>query len=912
MDKHEVARILDEMGILLEMKGENRFKIRAYHVAARTIEGLDVDLRQLVKRRELEELPGIGESIAKKITALVETGRLPEYEKLKKSVPSALLEMLEIPGLGAKKIITLHKKLQIDSKRDLLKACHEGKIAKLAGFGKKSQQNILEGISKRESYSRRMLWWNAAAIGEPILEQLLGLKGVKKAELAGSLRRKLETVGDLDFVVATTHPAPIMRWFTEQGGVERVLSKGPTKSSVRLKEGMQADIRIVPPDQFAFALLYFTGSKEHNIEMRLRAHKKGWLLNEYGLKPLAGKKPIPKNLHSEAAIFKAFGLSYIAPELRENQGEIEAAEKGKLPKLIEESDIRGAFHCHTTESDGHHTLEEMAKAAEQKGWEYLGISDHSKSSFQAHGMDEKRLFAQMAKIKKLNASKRFKVHLFAGLECDILNSGQLDFPDTVLKELDFVIVSIHRSFNLDEKTMTKRLIRAIENPYTTMVGHLTGRLLLKRDPYKVNITKVIDACIANHKIMELNAHPMRLDMDWRLWRKARDKGLKCSINPDAHRMSDLDYVLAGVNTARKGWLEKEDVINTLSLARVRRLLSLKKIEEGLELFGACRVAHFAQRFCFDLTDPFACDVKPDAHLFQCFGLAIEKTKALDQHFAFAIGQRRENFVHLVFQDRVAGRFCRRIGRGIFQEVAKLALIAHFCLQRDRMLRDFVNLANALRSEAKLIGKLFWSRLSACLHHQFFSAAQHLIDRLDHVDRDTDRARLVGNRACHRLTDPPGGIGREFITAAVFKLFNRLHQAHIPLLDQIEEGKAAVGVFFCDRDHEAQVGFDHLAFGFLALVHPALKHADIFFEVIESAACSKFSFCEFSLCSRAVWQRQIYFFRLAGLSSCISFSKAQKAIVGAQDHFAKVFDDVVAAVESAQIGLRADAALFDLF
>jgi DNA polymerase (family 10) len=580
VDKHEVAKVLDEMGLLLEMTGENPFKIRAYHVAARTIEGLDVDLQQLVKRGKLEELPGIGESIAQKITSLVETGRLPSYEKLKKSIPSALLEMLDIPGLGAKKIKTLHEKLKIDSKKDLLKACQEGKIAKLAGFGKKSQQNILDGIAKTQDYSRRTLWWNAAAIGESILERLSRLKSVKKVEIAGSLRRKLETVGDLDFLVASDTAEPIMRWFTEQSGVERVLSKGPTKASVRLKEGMQADIRIVPPNQFSFALLYFTGSKEHNIKMRRQAHEWGWLLNEYGLKPLAGKraKPIPKHMSSEAAIFKAFGLSYIPPELREDQGEIEAAEKGKLPTLVEESDIRGAFHCHTTDSDGHNTLEEMAKAAEQMHWEYVGISDHSKSSFQAHGMDEERLFQQMAKIKKLNQSKRFKLHLFAGLECDILTNGKLDFPDRVLKELDFVIVSIHRSFNLDEKTMTARLIRAIENPHTTMVGHVTGRLLLKRDPYKVNITKVIDACIANHKIIELNAHPMRLDMDWRLWHKARDKGLKCSINPDAHHSGDLEYVRAGVNIARKGWLEKGDIINTLPLSRVKRLL--KSLGDG--------------------------------------------------------------------------------------------------------------------------------------------------------------------------------------------------------------------------------------------------------------------------------------------------------------------------------------------
>ncbi|MBS0647719.1 MAG: DNA polymerase/3'-5' exonuclease PolX [Verrucomicrobia bacterium] len=574
MDKHEVARIFDEIGVLLDITGGNPFKIRAYHNAARAVENLEEDLACLVKEKRLEEIEGIGERIAQKITLLVTTGHLPYYEKLKKKVPEGLLDLLKVPGLGGKKIKTLYEKLKIKTTEDLLKACQQGKVAKLRGFGAKTQENILSGLGKIQAYSRRMLWWKAMKIGQPILEKLSELKSVKKAEIAGSVRRKLETIGDLDFLVASSKPSQVMEWFTKQPEVEKVLAKGPTKSSVLLQKGVQADIRVIPEHEFGFALLYFTGSKDHNIRIRKRALERGWSLSEYGLEP-AVKKPIKLHLPqkpSEEDIYQALGLCYIPPELREDMGEFQIAEKGKLPVLIEEKDIRGVFHCHTTESDGHNTLEEMVHAAERLQWEYLGISDHSKSSFQANGMDEDRLFAQVEKIHKLNRSKKFSTHIFAGLECDILTNGKLDFPDAVLKQLDFIIVSVHRSFNLDEKTMTARLIKAIENPYTTMVGHLTGRLLLKRDGYSVNVNKVIDACIANHKIMELNAHPMRLDMDWRYWHKAKEKGLKCSINPDAHSVDNLQFFRAGVSTARKGWLEKKDVINTLPLSKIQTLL----------------------------------------------------------------------------------------------------------------------------------------------------------------------------------------------------------------------------------------------------------------------------------------------------------------------------------------------------
>ena len=359
-----------------------------------------------------------------------------------------------------------------------------------------------------------------------------------------------------------------MNAFVKDSEVKRVLSQGEAKTSVILEDGIQADLRIVAPEEFGFALLYFTGSKEHNIKMRERALKRGWSLSEYGFK---GKKA-PKDDLSEEKIFETLGLEFIEPEMRENRGEILAAEKGQIPHLIELSDIRGAFHIHTTASDGRNTLKEMIQAAKDLGWEYLGISDHSKGAFQANGLSVERLLKQIEEIRAFNASKKEKLYVFSGTECDILADGTLDFSDKILKQLDFVIASVHTSLQQDEKTMTKRIIRAIENPYTTMLGHVTGRLLLKREGSKVNLAKVIDACIANKKIMELNAQPLRLDMDWRFWHAAADRGLLCCINPDAHAKEQLQLIQAGINIARKGWLQKKQVINTLPLKKMQELL----------------------------------------------------------------------------------------------------------------------------------------------------------------------------------------------------------------------------------------------------------------------------------------------------------------------------------------------------
>jgi DNA polymerase (family 10) len=585
MTKNEIAGVLAEIGTLLELKGENPFKVRAYSGGARAIEGLErEEFERLLAEGRIQSVKGIGEALASKISELHSTGRLEFLERLKASIEPGLVEMLTIPGLGPKKISAMARELAITSLAELEKACREGRVAALAGFGDKTQEKILTGIRNREAYSLRHLWWAASEAAAPILTGLRGLPQVERAETAGSLRRGLETVGDLDFIVAAEDVVPVVEWFTGMVGVREITAKGDTKASVRLENGLQADLRIIPSEQFAFALHHFTGSKDHNVKMRQRALDKSLSLSEWGLVPAAGEgtardKAARKEgvaAGDEKAIFAALGLAFIPPELREGLGEIEAAERGQIPRLVELGDIRGAFHNHTTESDGNNTLAEMVAAAEALGWDYLGIADHSKSSRQANGLSEERLMRQVAEIEAMNSSRRFKTRVFTGTECDILPDGSLDFEDAVLAKLDYVVASVHSSFGQDEAVMTSRMIRAMENPHVTMLGHLSGRLLLRREAYQVDAGKVIDAAIANGVVIELNANPYRLDMDWRLWRRAAAKGLECSINPDAHDTQGLKFVRAGVNSARKGWLTRENVVNTLSLKEINGWLAGKR------------------------------------------------------------------------------------------------------------------------------------------------------------------------------------------------------------------------------------------------------------------------------------------------------------------------------------------------
>lgn len=586
MNKTEIAAVLTEIGTLLELKGENPFKVRAYQAGARLVEAMpESELAERVKAGTLEEVKGIGEALAQKIGELHTTGRLEFFEKLRASVPAGLVEMLAIPGMGPKKVKTLHEKLGIDSIAKLQKACTDGRVAALEGFGEKTQEKILEGIRNREAYGRRHLWIEAWEVSEPILAGLRALPEVEQAESCGSLRRRMETVGDLDFLVATTVPEAVAKWFVRWPGVKEVTAHGETKTSVRLAGGLQADLRLVPPEQFVFALHHFTGSKDHNVQMRHRALQRGLSMSEWGLVPAEGEGTAKEkaeqlgrktSIKTEEQLFKKLGLAFIPPELREGQGEIEAAETGGLPDLVTEADIRGVFHNHTTASDGHHTLEEMTAAAQALGLEYLGIADHSKSSFQARGLDEARLAAQVEEIRRLNESRKFRTHVFTGTECDILPDGRLDFSTEVRATLDYVVVSVHSSFRQGREEMTKRIIRALEQPHVTMLGHLTGRLLLEREGYEVDPEKVIDAAIANGVVVELNASPMRLDMDWRFWRKAAERGLLTSINPDAHSTAQLAYYKVGVGTARKGWLTKEHVLNTRPLAAMKKWLTARR------------------------------------------------------------------------------------------------------------------------------------------------------------------------------------------------------------------------------------------------------------------------------------------------------------------------------------------------
>ena len=412
-----------------------------------------------------------------------------------------------------------------------------------------------------------------------LLQELRELPDVSQVSIAGSYRRRKETVRDIDYIVATRTPEPISDYFVKHPMVESVIARGPTKSSVRLKSGIQADLRVVTNEHYPFALAYFTGSKEHNIAIRNRALARGWTLNEYRLAPDEKSKrqpePIPP-IHTEADLHRALGLDYMAPELREDRGEIAAAEKHELPDLIEVHNLRGTFHNHTTASDGRNTLAEMAAAAQELGLQYLGIADHSKSSFQAHGLEADRLLKQVAEIRELNKQWNGEFRVFSGVECDILRDGTLDFPNEILAQLDYVVASVHNAFSLPEEEMTDRIIRAISNPYVTFLGHLTGRLLLSRDGYQVNVPAVIAAAAETGTVIELNANPRRLDMDWRWWPLAKEKGVKCVINPDAHTTSTLQFLWFGVGTARKGWLTRDDVINCLPLGKIQEELQRKK------------------------------------------------------------------------------------------------------------------------------------------------------------------------------------------------------------------------------------------------------------------------------------------------------------------------------------------------
>ena len=495
---------------------------------------------------------------------------------------AGLVAMLDIPGLGPKKIKALHDELGIDTVEKLEQACKDGKIAVLKGFGEKTQTNIIEGINRRRAYASRHLISEALPRAEPLLEALRSHPDVIRCSTAGSLRRHREVIGDIDLLASSKQPAAVIEFFTSQPGILNVIAKGETKASVLLEGGIQSDLRVVSDAEYSSALLYFTGSKEHNIIMRQRAIDRGLRLNEYGLFHSKVETRDPKLLvkcRTEEEMFEKLGLHYIPPEMREDMGEIALAEKGPLPRLIEWTDLKGSLHNHSTWSDGHQRPEEIAKAMRELGLAYWGITDHSKSSFQANGLDAARVRQQLKEIASINATlakEGTDFRLLTGTEVDILKDGKLDFPNDLLAELDVVIASIHQSFNQTEAETTARLIGAAQNPYVHILGHLTGRLLLEREPYKVDHRAVISACAETGTWIELNAHPMRLDMDWRWWPYAKSKGVKCAINCDGHRLGDAAFLRLGAGIARKGWLTKEDVVNTLPLKALMKELGRKR------------------------------------------------------------------------------------------------------------------------------------------------------------------------------------------------------------------------------------------------------------------------------------------------------------------------------------------------
>ncbi|MFO7153554.1 MAG: DNA polymerase/3'-5' exonuclease PolX [Caldicoprobacter oshimai] len=567
MDKKTVVDILNEIGLLLELKGENPFKSRAYYNAARIIEVLDEDLETLVSEGRLKDVKGIGEALNKKLTELVTTGRLKYYEELKESVPPGLVEMLKIPGLGPKKIKTLYDKLGITTIGELEYACIENRLVSLPGFGEKTQKKILEGIQFIKQFSGHHLYFEAYEEAVKLKEYLKNTGLVIRCEIAGSIRRKKEIVKDIDILATSAQPDRLMDCFVNYQGVKDVVAKGDTKTSVVLNSGINADLRVVKDEEFPYALHHFTGSKEHNTAMRHRAKAMGIKMNEYGL----FKGDVLIRCASEEEIFEKLNLCYIPPELRENAGEIEAAERGKIPTLVEEKDLKGIFHVHTTYSDGRNSLPDIVQRARELGYSYIAITDHSKSAFYASGLSEEKLLTQWEEIEALNR-KYDDMVILKGIEVDILPDGSLDYSDDVLEKFDLVIASIHSHFKMNREEMTRRVIRAIESKHVHIIGHLTGRLLLSRDGYDIDVYEVIEAAREYGKIIEINSSPYRLDLDWRYIKHAKERGVKFAVCPDAHSIEGLEDVKYGIGIARKGWLEANDVINAYEIHQVLRFL----------------------------------------------------------------------------------------------------------------------------------------------------------------------------------------------------------------------------------------------------------------------------------------------------------------------------------------------------
>jgi len=562
-DKIAVARALREMGMLLEVKGENPFKVRAYENGARALEELPGNLDEVIAAGTLTDLPGIGEALAKKIEELFLTGRLELLDRLRAELPAGVGEMLRIPDLGPKKVAALLAALGIGSVAELEAACRDGRVREVKGFGEKTEKKILDGIQRMRTASTRIRLSDAREIGDHLVRHLRATGAAEQVELAGSARRWKETVGDLDVVAGSHRPDLLSDALVAFPGVESVVAKGDTKTTVRLEGGLSVDLRVVPPDEFPSLLQHMTGSKEHNVRLRGLARERGFTLSEWGLERLDGTGKVP--LASEGDVYRALGLQVVPPELRQDSGEIDAALHGDLPAdLIEIGDLKGMVHVHTTWSDGRAPLEEMARAAEKMGMEYLTITDHSRSAAYAGGLDLERLKAQWDEMSQVQ--EKVKIRLLRGTEADILDSGLLDWPDAVLEQFDVVIASVHSRMKMDAEQMTRRLVRTMELPVFKIWGHATGRLLLEREPYGLDMDEVLDAAAASRVAVEVNGDPHRLDMEPRHLRMARERKIPIVLSTDAHSVAGLANLPYAVMTARRAWVTRGEVLNTLPAA----------------------------------------------------------------------------------------------------------------------------------------------------------------------------------------------------------------------------------------------------------------------------------------------------------------------------------------------------------
>jgi len=563
-----VSKVLYEMGEILTIKGD-RFRSRAFNMAAQRVTALTEDVQQIYERSELEDIPGVGKGIAGVITELLETGGSTQLEELRESLPHGVRDLMQLEGVGPRKAIRLNKELGVTSIDELEQAAKAEKVRPLKGFGPKTEENLQRSIEEYRLMQGRFLLGAVLPVIDDIIKWMKESEAVLDVEVAGSARRRKETVGDLDVLVASNEPVEVTERFVSMPPIIRVLAQGPTKSTVVLEKNLQVDLRVIEPGNYGAALQYFTGSKEHNVKLRTISVKMGYKLNEYGLYERESGNRVAGE--TEEGIYRILGMDLMPPELRENRGEIEVAMKSELPVLVEYRDIKGDLHVHTNWSDGNATVEEMALKAQEYGWEYLAICDHSKSLGIARGLDEEDLRKQIAEIENVNR-KLDDITVLRGLECDIKGDGSLDLPDSSLQDLDFVVASIHSGFRATPEEMTERLVTALHNDYVSTIGHPTGRILQRRPGYTFNMTRVLEAASEQGVMMEINAYPDRLDLDDVNCRASMENGVKLSIGTDSHSPGHMDFMAMGVSVARRGWLGKTDVINTLGLKDLMRAL----------------------------------------------------------------------------------------------------------------------------------------------------------------------------------------------------------------------------------------------------------------------------------------------------------------------------------------------------